>query len=59
VLGLIGVYRRSSAAEKNKAEGRRMKAEGFVSSIRVYLRLSAVPLLFFFAALRLCVELLT
>jgi len=37
----LGVYRRPSAAEKNKAEGRRMKAEGFLKTIRVYLRLSA------------------
>jgi hypothetical protein len=33
------LYRCPSAAKK-KAEGRRMKAEGFSSSIRVYLRLS-------------------
>jgi hypothetical protein len=39
-LIFVGVHRRPSAAKKCKAEGRRMKAEGFVSCIRDYLRLS-------------------
>jgi hypothetical protein len=41
-LFFIGVYRRTSAAKKNKTEGRMMKPEGFLSCIGVYLRLSAV-----------------